>query len=276
MNKTLKISLIVVGAIAGIALLVGAGFAIGRSVGVNRTAVAARQFIREGITNRIQDYRDQRRMNPGMMGRQPIISGRNALPQNQQPDCQEGALCGPFGSAGVVSSDPLTLDAAQAAADEYLTRFNNTDLVIDEIMIFENNAYVVVKEVSTGKGAFELLVYPGASIAIPEFGPTRIWNTKYGMMGGRAGMMKWQAPQPDTATAAKIEAAEAVKLAQEYLNLNITGAVADETPIEFYGYYSVDYSIDGKPAGMLSINAVTGRIWLHTWHGTFISEWEAE
>jgi hypothetical protein len=27
---------------------------------------------------------------------------------------------------------------------------------------------------------------------------------------------------------------------------------------------------------MLSVEAPAGAVWLHTWHGAFVSEWEAE
>ena len=49
---------------------------------------------------------------------------------------------------------PLTVDKAKAGAEKYLADLNNSDLQIAEVMIFDNNAYVVVKESSTGNGAF--------------------------------------------------------------------------------------------------------------------------
>jgi hypothetical protein len=27
---------------------------------------------------------------------------------------------------------------------------------------------------------------------------------------------------------------------------------------------------EGKTLGMLSVNAFTGQVWVHTWHGTFL------
>src|SRR5512136_2788455 len=63
------------------------------------------------------------------------------------------------------SATPLTLDEAKAAAESYLTSLNNSDLKFSEIMIFDNNAYVVVTEKSTGHGAFELLVDSVSKIA---------------------------------------------------------------------------------------------------------------
>src|SRR6266542_2195001 len=77
---------------------------------------------------------------------------------------------------------PLTVDQAKSAAEKYLANLNNSDMQIAEVMIFDNNAYVVVKETSTGKGAFELLVDPASQIAYPEHGPNMMWNLKYGLL----------------------------------------------------------------------------------------------
>ncbi len=40
----------------------------------------------------------------------------------------------------------------------------------------------------------------------------------------------------------------------------------------FPGYYTVDFEVNGQTAGMLSVNAYTGQVWYHTWHGQFLSE----
>ena len=49
-------------------------------------------------------------------------------------------------------------------------------------------------------------------------------------------------------------------------------AAAD--PIQFYGYYTLDFEKDGQVIGMLSVNGYNGQVFLHTWHGTFIEEAE--
>ena len=55
---------------------------------------------------------------------------------------------------------PLTIEQTKAAAEKYLANLDNSDFEIAEIMVFDNNGYVIVKEASTGVGAFELLVAP--------------------------------------------------------------------------------------------------------------------
>ncbi|HEX2916356.1 MAG TPA: hypothetical protein VH186_36680 [Chloroflexia bacterium] len=96
------------------------------------------------------------------------------------------------------NTQPLTIDEAKTAATNYLAGLKNSNLAIDEIMIFDNNAYVAIKDNSTGVGAFELLVNPVTKVAFPEYGPNMMWNLLYGhmsgngsngMMGGTSGMM---------------------------------------------------------------------------------------
>ena len=53
------------------------------------------------------------------------------------------------------------------------------DLTVAEIMEFNNNFYVAVKETTTGLGAFELLVDPYSGAVIPEIGPNKKWNARY-------------------------------------------------------------------------------------------------
>jgi hypothetical protein len=36
----------------------------------------------------------------------------------------------------------------------------------------------------------------------------------------------------------------------------------------------LDYKVNDKIAGLLSVNDVTGAVWLHTWHGEFVQEME--
>jgi hypothetical protein len=188
----------------------------------------------------------------------------------------------------------LTIDQTKTAAEKYLAKLNNSDLKIAEVMIFDNNAYIVVKETSTGNGAFELLADSASQIAYPEHGPNMMWNLKYsgqnhqymlggngGMMGGNNGMMSgngnmmsgWDNTIPANVSATMtVTPKQAITYAQKYLDANISGTTAATDPIQFYGYYTLDFEKDGKIAGMLSVNGYSGQIFLHTWHGTFIEE----
>jgi hypothetical protein len=66
---------------------------------------------------------------------------------------------------------------------------------------------------------------------------------------------------------------KALQLAQSYLDQNLSGAKVEDAT-QFYGYYTVDFALNGKIAGMLSVNGQTGQVWYHSWHGAFIQEVE--
>jgi hypothetical protein len=210
---------------------------------------------------------------PGMMG--GSRAGYGMMGEQGGTGMMQG-----YGSNSA-SATPLTLDQAKAAAERYLTSLNNSDLKLSEIMIFDNNAYVVVTEKSTGLGAFELLVDSVSRIAYPEYGPNMMWNLKYAglnhqyMMGGR-GMMGgngWSSTIPSNITAdMPVSPEKAIQAAQAFLDANLAGTKAATDPVQFYGYYTLDFERNGVVAGMLSVNGFSGQVFLHTWHGTFIEE----
>ena len=179
-------------------------------------------------------------------------------------------MMGRYGNTTNVT--PLTVDQAYQAAGNYLATLNNSDLKIAEVMVFSNNAYVRVIEQGTQIGAFELLVDPATQSAYPEYGPNMMWNLKYGMMSG-GGMMGTfnQGSRANVSATMPVSAEQALKDAQAWLDGNLSGAKTATDADPFYGYYTIDILRDGKAAGMLSVNGFSGQIFLHTWHGTFIT-----
>jgi hypothetical protein len=213
----------------------------------------------------------------GQTGYGPMMGGRGGY----------GPMMGNgygYEPAYATTAQPLTVEEARQAGQAYLDRLNLGGLSLGEVMIFQENAYVIVKEDSTGLGAFELLVDPVSKAAYPEHGPNVMWNVKYGglnhqgMMGGRgAGWMMggWASATPaDVSSEMPVTADAAVQAAQTYLDQVLPGATAADDPTQFYGYYTLDYSKDGKIVGMLSVNGFNSQIFVHTWHGTFIEEVE--
>ncbi len=207
-------------------------------------------------------------MNNGMMGGNGMMSG--------------------LGSSQLYGVKPLSLDQAKQAVSDYVTRFNNPDLMVSEIVIFDNNAYARITEKSTGIGAFEVLVDPVTWAVYPEYGPNMMWNLKYGMMSG-SGMMGSSRTYSGTvpngmmggsmmggATTAQptgkmpVTSDAAVQTAQRYLDTYLPGAQASAQPDPFYGYYTIEILRDGQTVGMLSVNGYTQQVFLHTWHGNFI------
>jgi hypothetical protein len=262
MNKTLSTTIIVIAvlALAGGAYFAGSMFA--------RVSVYG-----YGWNNNQAGYG----YGPGMMGGRGYGNGQSNYGYGP-------GMMGGYGGYNGTNSNvtPLTVAQAKAAAMKYIQSLNVQGLEIGEVMVFDNNAYVVIKESDTGLGAFELLVNPASQVAYPEYGPNMMWNLKYGgknhgsMMGGNGGMMGgWNNQSTTSATVSAdmpVTKDQAIKNAQDYLDQNQPGTIAATDPVQFYGYYTLDFSKDGKIVGMLSVNGYSGQIFLHTWHGTFIEE----
>ena len=153
-------------------------------------------------------------------------------------------------------------------AVDILKRYIGPGFRLKEVMEFQYNFYAVVVEEGTGIGAFELLINPYTGAVMPEPGPNMMWNTKYGM---HYGMMGWYtSPAADM----PISPEQAKQIVLNYLRNRFTGVVEVEEPTRFYGYYTMDYKLDGVVHGMLSVNGYTGQVWYHSWHGQFIQEIE--
>ena len=189
------------------------------------------------------------------------------------PSSMMGGVYGPGGMMsgwwqGTATGAPITLDEAQKNAQAYIDQTGNPDLTLDEVMEFQNNDYAIVKEKSTGLGAFEVLINRSNGTVTPEPGPNMMWNTKYGMMAANSGMGGWMG-YPVQAGPMMVTADQAKQAAQTWLDQNQPGSTT-ETPDQFYGYYTVHTVKDSKVSGMLSVSGYTAQVWYHTWHGAFI------
>jgi hypothetical protein len=199
-----------------------------------------------------------------------------------------GGMMGGVGSWQGGTGSPLTVEEAEQAVDAYLRGTGNDNLVIDEIMIFDNNAYALIKDTQTDSGAFELLVDNETRAVFLEYGPSMMWNTEYGMMGGGSyGMMRsggmmgggmmgsfGGGSASPLAPGSPVTAEQVMEIAQSYLDQYLPGVVTADMAAALPGYYTIDTAENGRILGMLSINASTGQVWVHTWHGRFIEEAE--
>ncbi len=64
--------------------------------------------------------------------------------------------------------------------------------------------------------------------------------------------------------------AEARETALAYLEQAYPDQTLSATAEAFPGYFTFDVETDGTPVSMLSVNATTGQVWYHSWHGTFV------
>ena len=212
----------------------------------------------------------------GMMG-----NYLNTAPNTQTyPNQFGGRGCMRFGT-GIAGSSytttPLTIDQATQAAQRYVTALNNPDLKVTEVEEYTNNFYIQVHEVSTGNGAFELLVDKYTGNVYPEMGPNMLWNTKYtsttGMMGLFSGFRGMMGFQRTVSTPMTVTIEQANTNAQQFLNTNFAGTTVGDTTT-FNGYYTIEILSNGNLYGMLSVNGYTGQVWYHTWHGAFVQQKE--
>ena len=207
------------------------------------------------------------------------------------------------------SSRPISQDEARRRAAGFAARYG-PGVKIRDFMVFTQNDYVQIVDARTGAGLGELLVDRYTGVVQPEFGPNMMWNTRFGM-GGNAGMMGGNmmgatqnqgmtggqtnqsgmmtgenqgmagAAQPGqgmmgdkayqgTPAAVRYNMASAQKLADTFVAGYLPGGKVLEG-LAFPGYYTFDY---GRKAieGMLSVNAYTGEVWVHGWHGLFLGE----
>ncbi len=205
------------------------------------------------------------------------------------------------------SAEPLGLNEATSAVEEYIVMNGDSNLVVGEVMVFDNHAYAQIVEENSGIGAMEVLVDPATLSVYPEMGPNMMWNLKYGGMGGYMGSsmmgmmsgysdngmmgnssgfgmmdkiddqaymgfgrMMGNADVPESIDEMVVSDEDAVELAQGYLDSFLPGSQADEHADPFYGYYTIHIEQDGETIGMLSVHGFTGDVFVHTWHGTLI------
>jgi len=229
-----------------------------------------RRGMMRGLGN--QTRSDGRRPSRGMLdgfGRMPVFGG----------------------GAAATDVEPLTIESTTEAVRTFLVELGKDNLALGEIMIFDNHAYAVIEDTETGQGAFEVLIDPVRQVVHLEFGPSMMWNTTYGMhgtdpinprgmMGGRmtqapapwagAGGIGEFGPETITTDATPLTEDEAREKALAYLEQAYPDQTLSATAEAFPGYFTFEVEIDGAPVSMLSVNAATGQVWYHTWHGTFV------
>ncbi|MGB4892616.1 MAG: hypothetical protein WBP09_13215, partial [Propionicimonas sp.] len=121
-----------------------------------------------------------------------------------------------------------------------------------EVMQFSENFYVELKD-AAGAATTEVLVDPTGGAVTTEYGPAMMWNGH--------------------GTAA-ISAEAATATANQWLLTNRPGESVGSTD-SYPGYYTMDTVTGGTTVGMVSVNAATGAVWYHTWHGQFIAKEDA-
>jgi hypothetical protein len=189
---------------------------------------------------------------------------------------QPGMGPGPWRIGGPVGGQSLSLEQAEAVARRVVAQWAIPGLVPAHLMEFTNNFYVAVKDTATGQGAFEFVIDRFTGYVHPE-PQSMMWNTRYGHMRGAGGpgfggmMGPWYGGPKEPNLTGPLNLDQARAQAQRFLNALFPITKTGEA-ITFPGYYTIDVTRDGTPVGMLSVNAYTGQVWYHSWHGAFIQE----
>lgn len=193
-------------------------------------------------------------MNPGMMD--PSMMGPNMMGGMMGPNMMGGqGMMGPGMMGGMMGIYPAAVSPiSEADAEQRLATFlaaYGSDLQVEEIMPFASNYYAEIAD-GSGTAVGEVLVDRYTGAVYPEPGPNMMWNGRWGMMPGAGAPTQY-------------DEAAAQQQAEQFLTGFLPGSSV-LAGTAFPGYYTFDYG-RGQVEGMLSVNAATGEIWVHTWHG---------
>lgn len=170
------------------------------------------------------------------------------------------------------TAKPISDTKAVTQLEAYAARYG-ADARVKEVMVFGQNAYAQIVD-AKGAGLGELLVDRYSGVVQPEPGPNMMWNSRFGMGWGGTGMMNGSPNRgmmnPRQTVAVRYNQTAAQGLASAFLPGFLPGAKVQGGQA-FPGYYTFDFGRT-QTDGMLSVNAFTGEIWVHTWHGPFITE----
>jgi len=284
MNNILKVSLIVVAVLAFAGVLFIAGTFVGSSRLMRAFANPdGRPALRNLPGAPGAEQNDGRRGpgNPQQGG--PRMPNRGPLGwlQGMGPGSMGRMPGGQQQGRNPTNLTPLTPEEATTSAQDYIASLGVDGLEVGAVLILQNRAYVAVKESATGLGAFELIISPMTREAHPMPGPATLWNLKYGGMleltHRHKGFNPSANPTPDpnmpspAATPASVSsemplsAEQAVEAAQKYLDTAYPGTTAASEALQFYGYYSIDFSREGEVIGKLTVNGYHGKVSGHLW-----------
>jgi hypothetical protein len=158
-------------------------------------------------------------------------------------------------ATGMMNGAPVTSIAA--ARQRANSAAAPVGLHTGEVIWFDNGLYVELKD-ARGASATEVIVNPTTGAVSTEPGPAMMWNTRYGM-------------HRTAGTPITVSAAQAQQIATRWVGTNLPGRRV-QAPDAYPGYYTLETTNSGGTInGMLSVNASTGQVWYHNWHGTFIA-----
>jgi hypothetical protein len=192
----------------------------------------------------------------GGQGRGPSAGMVGGQGQGPYAGMMGGSMMGSMGMVRL-PGDGVAVSSIPAARARAASAAKAAGLHPGEVMWFDNGFYVELKD-SAGKPATEVIVDPRTGTVSSEPGPAMMWNTRFGMMrqaGSSTGL---------------VNSTKARGIATSWLTTNRPGTTIKS--IDAYpGYFTLDLQRNSVVSGMMSVNASTGAVWYHTWHGAFIA-----
>ena len=201
--------------------------------------------LRDNLDKAPWDGRNGMPMGPGFWGDDNTPYGQSKKQQTQ--------------------SFPASIDEAVTAAQEYAADISE-DIEVVKVMEFTNGYYALVMEKEGGKGAFGLYLRSNNSRASRMGSRYYMWNTKYTPAG----------VNPDADPENTVSMTDTAEAAQDALNEDGIKATVDEKGVDFYGYYTFTYLVDGELAGLISVNGTTSQAWHYDWLGTYVTQQEVK
>jgi hypothetical protein len=181
------------------------------------------------------------------------MMGAAGHPGSQALNGAMWGMLGRLGLLGFVPADAVPLTAADA--ERRLTAFAAScgpDIQVVAVTPFANAVYAQLSD-GTGMRIGEVLVDRYTGLVMPEPGPTLLWNTRWGLAAG-------------TVSPPRYDVAAAKRLAASFLARYLPGAIV-RTGTALPGYATFAYGRGQTIEGLLSVNAMTGVVWVHAWLG---------
>jgi hypothetical protein len=215
---------------------------------------------------------------------------------------------GRYASVPAEPAPVKTLAAARADAQRFANRLG---LRVDEVLQFQRNFYAKLVDssgnsatevlVDPASGAVSVEYGPAmmwnarygmmngqAAGMMGSYGASMMsrYGGYRGMMGGSyagststggyRGMMGGAYEGGGTATTTPstgvtVSMADAHLLAQRWLDANEPATRVESGGDAFPGYYTLETLRSGTITGMISVNATSGAVWPHWWHGAFVA-----
>lgn len=151
-------------------------------------------------------------------------------------------------------------ELVEMAKDLVQNRYSSSFEIVDMVAYSNSPYYLVLKEKNQKNAAFGLMFDPVQGVVYPEYGPNMVWNQQFGM----GFMMGWN----NRANSEKIDKDTALANARSFARNN--GLRVRNDGYQFNGYYSFYLENNNQPLGLVSVNAYSGEVWAHNWHGNLV------